>query len=74
LEVGIEPYKQDNARLIQECNHLNKKLIAQKDQHTDVQKGKSSMSINENAWSFLLFDSDSTIQGIKKRRSTPPAK
>ncbi|KAI5737880.1 hypothetical protein M8J77_000256 [Diaphorina citri] len=38
LEVGIEPYKQDNARLIQECNHLNKKLIAQKDQHTDVQK------------------------------------
>lgn len=40
LQLGAEPYKCDNAKLIRECNDLHQAFIHFKEQHEKIQRGK----------------------------------
>lgn len=40
LELGVEPYKLDNARLVKECNDLHLKLLHQEEDSEKNKKGE----------------------------------
>ncbi|CAG9764418.1 unnamed protein product [Ceutorhynchus assimilis] len=42
LELGVEPYKCDNGKLIKECNDLHMAFINFKEQHEKMRRGKSA--------------------------------
>lgn len=38
-ELGVEPYKCDNSRLLQECNQLHLQVIKQQEEYEEKMQG-----------------------------------
>ncbi|XP_024940651.1 uncharacterized protein LOC107267564 isoform X3 [Cephus cinctus] len=70
LQLAVEPYKCDNARLVQECNHLHSELIETKEAHQkQLRDLKKQVRKLESKCCDLKLASSRNLQKIKELES-----
>lgn len=55
-ELGVEPYKCDNSRLLQECNQLHTQSLKQQEEYEEKIQGKFNFLLKRKSMlNYILF-------------------